>query len=77
MQRAIKFAKSLTYYSLNNPKAARRLANQLISDKNDCIILPYIDHPGPLTDAILEHEFKNLTVLERQESVVNSFKVSK
>lgn len=47
----------------------------MICNKNDCIILPYIDHPGPLADAILSREFKSLTVLERDKTVVDAFKV--
>lgn len=65
------------YFTINNNLAAERVVNLLISSKNDCIILPFIDHPGPMSKQILARDFKSLTVCENDSDRRSLFKVSK
>ena len=64
------------YFSLKNREAARNLVGHLIKSPRDSVILPYIDHPGPLSSEILSTDFNSLTVCERNPEIRSIFHVS-
>lgn len=69
-------ASRLVYFSIINSPAAKSLASHLVKSADDSIILPFTDHPGPITEAILSRPFKSLTVCERDPALRESFAVS-
>lgn len=64
------------YYTLKSPIATKSLVNHLIQSPNDSIVLPFIDHPGPLSKEILSKQFGSLTICERDDSTREKFSVS-
>lgn len=66
----------VVYFSMKDCSAVKSLTNQLISTPKDSIILPFTDHPGPITSEILSRNFTSLTVCERDQETQQIFHVS-
>lgn len=66
----------VVYFSMKDSSAVKNLTSRLISTPEDSIILPFTDHPGPVTDEILSREFASLTVCERHQETKKIFHVS-
>lgn len=66
----------VVYFTIKNPVAAKSLTNHLIKSPKDKILIPFVDHPGPLSNEILSKQFGSLTVCERDDAVREKFSVS-
>lgn len=64
------------HFNIVNKFAAERVINLLVTSKNDCLILPFIDYPGPICKQILTRDFKSLTVCDHDGERRNLLKVS-
>lgn len=63
----------VVYFTIKNPIVAKRLVDRLVTSSTDSIILPFADHPGPISQEILTREFSSLTVCERDDTSRDKF----
>lgn len=70
------FVNRVIYFLIKDPKAANSLVNHLVTTPKDVIILPFIDHPGPISQEILSRNFRSLSVCERDPELNQKFDVS-
>lgn len=66
----------ILYFPIKDLNCTRSLVNHLVTSPNDAVILPYIDHPGPLSSEILSKDFRSLTICEPHPDIREQFKVS-
>lgn len=73
---AVWFVNRVIYFLIRDPKAANSVVNHLLKTPQDTVILPFTDHPGPISQELLSRDFKALTVCERDPDLSDKFDVS-
>uniref|UniRef100_A0A6G1SP28 Uncharacterized protein n=1 Tax=Aceria tosichella TaxID=561515 RepID=A0A6G1SP28_9ACAR len=67
------FVNRVIYFLIKDPRAANSVVNHLITTPKDVVILPFIDHPGPIARELLSKNFRSLTVCERDPELNQQF----
>lgn len=69
-------ANRVVYFPPKQESIVKDLVERVITAKSDCIIVPFLNYPAPLSEVILRSGFRSLTVCERDVSVAKKLKVS-